>query len=385
MLDYRYDPELLDELPSMLLESMLKENVDTLWVQNVVDSFPMGTFWNLTSDAEAISPLHVCLDKRYCSSLADRMINGLPNTTTTATTTINFTLPREMDTLRISSIHASSLAKLLTKVNRVTSNRRLWSRKELMELISAFFQEKCSVTRLDLVIPAMVSNLPELSDDPRALQRLKSCPITEVNLNFISDFSDITSLSFDFLTVVSRMDNLKKLTLRTLSVHLDGGCKGTQEWWFSIIDAAGSSRTLTEFLLAGVNEQSGACLERLLPLLANNTTVEEVIISDNNCEGGTEDTREMQHKVNYYTTLNQYGRGLARDPEGSVLKFAEKLFALHDAQQSIGSWTTSLLYDLLRDAPDKWSDHIARPVGSRSRKRRAHGDLRNGLVYYGTA
>eukprot|EP00957_Ditylum_brightwellii_P093963 7154822-Ditylum_brightwellii.AAC.1 len=84
----------------------------------------------------------------------------------------------------------------------------------------------------------------------------------------------------------------------------------------------------------------------------------------------------VEEKVEYYTSLNAYGRAVARDPKTKLADLVA-LLGLPSSRSnfigSIGLRSTSILYDLLQEHPGTWSRAVLSgsklQTGTRKRKR----------------
>ncbi|CAB9529265.1 expressed unknown protein [Seminavis robusta] len=395
------------------------------WVEDVLEAFPPNTFTLETdqvSHETELRHLHFCLDKaEFNTALGDMIVGLIPQTTTT------FTWPEIVDTIfNFTAINATVTAKILTKVRHFASHSHSnWGTEGFKVLIPAVFKESCSVTSMDLVVPPTSSDLGELMDSD-AFVGMKHCPITDLSLSFLSrihrPYDEKAPVKWDILTAVSCMDKLQKLVLsvgvadrefivriheldqsfahalceviskrvQKVAIHLHR-CKLSKRLWYSVFDAVGRSRNVKDFQiddnLANINAKE--FLKHLLTILQKNTTLENARITRwgykiNNsrwerCDVDAAKVEEARIQIHYYTTLNRYGRGVARDPSASMEAFVNVLTVTQDygkSEDTQSFFTTAVLYGLLREYPTKWSNPMSTQdiaASKRGRKRKATG------------
>ncbi|CAB9505554.1 expressed unknown protein [Seminavis robusta] len=151
--------------------------------------------------------------------------------------------------------------------------------------------------------------------------------------------------------------------------------------FFSPIFNSIKGSSLLEFGLLGLqdNNLANSHQDLILEMLKSNFTLQQVHISALPAYEDCSNRSKKQRDIDYYTTLNRYGRSLVQNPETHLIEIFDNLAqAAQRSEPEHPTWTSaiSLLYGLLREAPGKWSVsavtiRVARPRRSPRLKREA--------------
>ncbi|CAB9528834.1 expressed unknown protein [Seminavis robusta] len=127
---------------------------------------------------------------------------------------------------------------------------------------------------------------------------------------------------------------------------------------------AGSALALKFFRMSLYEStQQKIYADRIIEILKTNLTLHTVLI-EGLLLGFLEP--EQEKLINYYTSLNRFGRALVQDPEIPLQDVVEKIarlnldtkyydFPLSPCYYKCG---VPVLYGILREVPGKWIDHV---------------------------
>ncbi|CAB9527197.1 hypothetical protein SEMRO_1955_G307720.1 [Seminavis robusta] len=227
-------------------------------------------------------------------------------------------------------------------------------------------EEEC--VGFDTTSDAMASGLNRMTD----LQslRLKICYQDEKLIDPVCNL--ITAGKLEFLVVSATPQNADEDPPSSLFSPIFDSIKGS---------------ALLEFGLLGLQDSNLACSyqDLILEILKSNFTLRQTHISALPAYEDCSNRSKKQRDIDYYTTLNRYGRSLVRHPETHWIEIFDNLAqAAQRSEPEHPTWTSAVpvLYGLLREAPGKWSvsagvEQVARPRGNPrlSLKRKASHSL----------
>ncbi|CAB9527193.1 expressed unknown protein [Seminavis robusta] len=159
--------------------------------------------------------------------------------------------------------------------------------------------------------------------------------------------------------------------------------------FFSPIFNSIKGSALREFGLLGLQDSNLANSHQdlILEILKSNFTLRQAHISALPAYEDCSNRSKKQRAIDYYTTLNRYGRSRVRNPESQLIEIVDNLAqAAQQSEPEHPTWTSAVpvIYGLLREAPGKWSvsaaaKQIARPRRSPRLKRKASHSLNRNL------
>jgi hypothetical protein len=364
----------------VLVTLMTQDETDEQLIKNLVELYPESTVF---CDGIRPSPLSLCLClKKVSLELTKFIVSRLPDTMEEFTLLDSRSLREKVGAKGgdfREHICLKTLATILTKAADFTCRWMEWSSQDFATLVHLLLRRTSTahtMHSLHLCFPPCPVPWPQLLQSSGSSNRIDDLNLTFTNdtqYAFLAWVQRLERLVYLFLTLTDQatanqefcnsvVQVLGNRTLEWLRISCDVGTGGRLR---PIIAEVGRtpSVSMIDFYIQDSPEEKLAYKNHIVHLLQENTTLKAVFV------GGPDDDQDSSlylgdsfEPINYYTTLNSLGRGLARDPNAPMFALVEKLAAvtkdrrLRSMENEKGKWgLAAVLYGLLRESPGYWS------------------------------